>query len=138
MGQGLTLAQVAGRAGLSMQYLSNLELGRGNPTLDVLGRVVGTLGHSLDGLFDASDAPTRVYPRSLVMFARSAAFGRMVDRLAVVGDVPVEEIRKRVLDGLAAVPTNRCLTPLDYRRVADAFWLVLSDEPSLWDGQERG
>ena len=33
---GLTLAQVAEQAGLSLPYISNLERGRGNPTLDAL------------------------------------------------------------------------------------------------------
>ena len=36
---GLTLAQVADRSGISLPYISNLERGRGNPTLEALTKL---------------------------------------------------------------------------------------------------
>jgi DNA-binding XRE family transcriptional regulator len=40
---GQTLAQVAGRAGISVQYLSEIERGRKEPSSEVLGAVSGAL-----------------------------------------------------------------------------------------------
>ena len=40
---GRTLAQVAGRAGISVQYLSEIERGRKEPSSEVLGAVSGAL-----------------------------------------------------------------------------------------------
>ena len=47
---GLTLAEVAERADLSLPYVSNLERGRGNPTLDALRSVAGALQQSVSDL----------------------------------------------------------------------------------------
>ena len=41
---GRTLADVAGRAGVSTQYLSEVERGRKEPSSEVLGAVAGALG----------------------------------------------------------------------------------------------
>lgn len=41
---GRTLADVAGEAGVSMQYLSEIERGRKEPSSEVLGAVAGALG----------------------------------------------------------------------------------------------
>jgi transcriptional regulator with XRE-family HTH domain len=40
---GRTLADVAGRAGVSTQYLSEIERGRKEPSSEVLGAVAGAL-----------------------------------------------------------------------------------------------
>jgi hypothetical protein len=42
--QDRTLADVAGTAGVSMQYLSEIERGRKEPSSEVLGAVIGALG----------------------------------------------------------------------------------------------
>ncbi|GAW48142.1 MULTISPECIES: helix-turn-helix domain-containing protein [unclassified Nocardioides] len=41
---GRTLADVAGAAGVSTQYLSEIERGRKEPSSEVLGAVAGALG----------------------------------------------------------------------------------------------
>ena len=88
---GLTLAEVAEAAGLSMTYLSNIERGRGNPTLDVLTRIAATLEVDVGALLgdwvpSAPNEPIDVVmasaPRSLLNFSRSEHFGRAVERLA--------------------------------------------------------
>ena len=44
-----TLADVAGRAGVSTQYLSEVERGRKEPSSEILGAVAGALGlHLVD------------------------------------------------------------------------------------------
>jgi transcriptional regulator with XRE-family HTH domain len=42
--QDRTLADVAGAAGVSMQYLSEIERGRKDPSSEVLGAVAGAVG----------------------------------------------------------------------------------------------
>ena len=42
-----TLAEVAGRAGISVQYLSEVERGRKEPSSEVLAAVTGALALSL-------------------------------------------------------------------------------------------
>lgn len=48
--QGLRLSDVAARAGVSVQYLSEVERGRKEPSSDVLGAVTEALGSSLSEL----------------------------------------------------------------------------------------
>ena len=45
-----TLAEVAGRAGISVQYLSEVERGRKEPSSEVLGAVAGALDLTLADL----------------------------------------------------------------------------------------
>ena len=48
--QGLRLTDVAARAGVSTQYLSEVERGRKEPSSEVLGAVTEALGASLSEL----------------------------------------------------------------------------------------
>lgn len=48
--QGLRLSDVAARAGVSVQYLSEVERGRKEPSSEVLGAVTEALGSSLSEL----------------------------------------------------------------------------------------
>lgn len=41
--RGLTQLQVAEAAGLDLRYLGSIERGRGNPSVDVLGRLASAL-----------------------------------------------------------------------------------------------
>jgi DNA-binding XRE family transcriptional regulator len=48
--QGETLAETAARAGLSPQYLSEIERGRKEPSSEMIAALAGALGTSLAGL----------------------------------------------------------------------------------------
>ncbi|WP_024803207.1 helix-turn-helix transcriptional regulator [Nocardia sp. BMG51109] len=48
--QGETLAETAGRAGVSPQYLSEVERGRKEPSSEMIAALAGALGTSLGGL----------------------------------------------------------------------------------------
>lgn len=48
--QGETLAETAGRAGISPQYLSEVERGRKEPSSEMIAAVAGALGTSLGEL----------------------------------------------------------------------------------------
>jgi transcriptional regulator with XRE-family HTH domain len=45
-----TLAQTAGRAGISPQYLSEIERGRKEPSSEMIAALAGALGTTLGGL----------------------------------------------------------------------------------------
>lgn len=48
--QGETLAQTAGRAGISPQYLSEIERGRKEPSSEMIAALAGALATTLTGL----------------------------------------------------------------------------------------
>src|SRR5438552_208807 len=48
--QGETLSQTAGRAGISPQYLSEIERGRKEPSSEMIAALAGALGTTLTGL----------------------------------------------------------------------------------------
>jgi DNA-binding XRE family transcriptional regulator len=48
--QRKTLAQTAGRAGISPQYLSEIERGRKEPSSEMIAALAGALGTTLTGL----------------------------------------------------------------------------------------
>ena len=50
LGQRRTLAQTAGRAGISPQYLSEIERGRKEPSSEMIAALAGALGTTLTGL----------------------------------------------------------------------------------------
>lgn len=50
--QGTTLAETAGRAGVSPQYLSEVERGRKEPSSEMIAAMAGALGTSLSGLIE--------------------------------------------------------------------------------------
>ena len=136
VGLGLTLASVAERAGLSMQYVSNLERGRGNPTLEALTALSEALETSLGELVgEAADrADTDITlaqaPASLVKFARSPKFVGAVERLAGEHSCDVDEMRRRLLVGMASAPRRGSGEPTeeDWRRLLDVYSLILTDD----------
>jgi transcriptional regulator with XRE-family HTH domain len=74
--QGRILTEVAATAGVSPQYLSELERGRKEPSSEVLGAVTGALGLGLldltTGVADQLREPTRetaAVPRAQLMLA---------------------------------------------------------------------
>jgi len=50
LGQRETLSQTAGRAGISPQYLSEIERGRKEPSSEMIAALAGALGTTLTGL----------------------------------------------------------------------------------------
>jgi transcriptional regulator with XRE-family HTH domain len=132
---GLTLAEVAERAGLSLPYVANLERGRGNPTVDALRKLAAALetppGRLLGGEDDASLDPTDLalasMPRSLLQFSRTDRFAAEIQRLAQSQDRPVEELRRQVLVGMASAPRRSQGEPTetDWQRLLDTYVLIL-------------
>lgn len=130
---GLTLAQVAEQAGLSLPYVSNLERGRGNPTLDALTALAQALDVPIaslmgdDGGGDPLDSVLASAPRSLLQFARSTAFQETVTQLAERQGSSADEMRRRLLVGMASSPRRSSGEPTedDWRRLLDAYSLIL-------------
>jgi transcriptional regulator with XRE-family HTH domain len=132
----LTIAEVAERAGLSLPYVSNLERGRGNPTLEVLTNLAEVLGipvsqlvgtESTEGQVSSDELRLASLPTSLARFSRSQDFLREVRNLADQKDESFEEMRQRVLLAMAAAPrrSNGEPTSSDWQRLLDAYTLIL-------------
>lgn len=130
---GLTLAQAAERAGLSLQYVSNLERGRGNPTLDALNALARALDVPIASLLgeessgEPLDAVLGSAPHSLLVFSRSIGFQQTVARLADSQGITANEMRSRLLIGMASSPRRSSGEPTedDWRRLLDAYSLIL-------------
>ena len=71
-----TLAETAGRAGISPQYLSEIERGRKEPSSEMIAALAGALGTTLIGLTEqVADDLRRQQATSLARVARSRASG---------------------------------------------------------------
>ena len=107
----LTLAEVAERSGLSLPYVSNLERGRGNPTEDALRALAEGLDLPLVAVIGESHDPDNIgtvladAPRSLLAFAKTSRFRDAVARLAEQQQTDAEEMRRRLLVGMASAPS---------------------------------
>jgi transcriptional regulator with XRE-family HTH domain len=136
---GLTLAQVADRAALSIPYVSNLERGRGNPTIDAIRAISSALqvplhellaGENSDVAPDPLEMVLATAPKSLSAFARSQKFASALQRLAEEQHTSIDEMRRRLLIGMASAPRRGAGDPTedDWRRLLDVYSLILTEE----------
>jgi transcriptional regulator with XRE-family HTH domain len=132
---GLTLAEVAERAGLSLPYVANLERGRGNPTVDALRKLAAALEIPASRLLgdddgtplDPIDLVLASMPRSLLQFSRTDRFAAEIQRLAQSQGRSVEELRRQILVGMASAPRRSQGEPTetDWQRLLDTYVLIL-------------
>lgn len=133
----LTLAEVADRAGLSLPYVSNLERGRGNPTLEAIGAIAAALETPLSALMpdDQDIDPVQLVlaeaPASLRRFVRTQRFGSVVDTLAREQGVEADAMRRRLLVAMASAPRRSAGEPTDddWKRLLDVYSVILRDQP---------
>lgn len=124
---GETIASVAGRAGLSVPYIANLENGRGNPTLAALSSLAKSLGTELRvDLAEGDDRPLSAVPASLARFSRLHRFDAVARKMAERSGCHVSVQRERLLSAMAsvsaAVPVP--LSEVDWHRVLDVMVLI--------------
>ena len=135
---GMTLAEVAELAGLSLPYVSNLERGRGNPTLDALRSLAVALQQSVSDLLGEDAAESTFDPQELVLdqappslraFVQTARFRETVAQLADRHGRSPAEMHKSLMIGMASAPRRSTGEPTedDWRRLLDAYSLILSD-----------
>ncbi|MDE0804525.1 MAG: helix-turn-helix transcriptional regulator [Acidimicrobiales bacterium] len=133
--EGLTLAEVAERSELSLPYVSNLERGRGNPTIEALQALARALGTTLGALvgdeaeFDPFELVMAEAPKSLIAFSRSSRFTDQIDKLAEQQGVQKDELKRKVLVGMATSPRRSSGEPTEYDwlRLMDAYSRILED-----------
>lgn len=136
---GLTLADASARAGLSLPYLSNLERGRGSPTIDALRSLADALDLEVgelvggDGSGEALDTSLLVLadaPSSLGEFTRSSRFDAVARRLATRQGLDIGEMRTKLMVGMASAPRRSQGEPTseDWRRLLDVYSVILADE----------
>lgn len=132
----MTLAEVAEGAGLSLPYVSNLERGRGNPTLDALQAISRALDMPVGELVADGEQQVRgdlvlaQAPASLLQFARSPRFRAAVQRLAAEHSSSPDDMRQRLLVGMVSAPRRGSSEPTeeDWRRLLDVYSVILADE----------
>lgn len=92
---GLSLTELARRAGLSRRYATEAEAGRANPSLVKLAQLAGALGLPLREL---CDLPTRAYrgERVALVGLRGAGKSTVGRRLAGVLETPFVELDQRI------------------------------------------
>lgn len=129
---GLTLAEVADKSGLSLPYISNLERGRGNPTIEALRALAKALDIDLSSLLgdhegDPLDLILAQIPKSLHSFSRTSTFSEAVAQFATSQDMTPQEMRQKILIGMASAPRRSQGEPTeeDWRRLLDAYSLIL-------------
>jgi transcriptional regulator with XRE-family HTH domain len=132
---GLTLREVSLDAGVSLPYVANLEQQRGNPTLEVieaLARALRVRPLELLGSGDSSAGSEPPTPRPLLEFSRDRTFRATAKRLARRQRVPEKEMSVMLLGAFAfaARSARRALTADDYRRILDAYTLILTETPT--------
>jgi transcriptional regulator with XRE-family HTH domain len=128
---GWTLKDLADKTDLSVPYLSDIERGNVNPTLQTLTTLADALDLTLGDLVDGQPGATTGPPLSVSLqrFVHSDDFARRIQRLATVADRPVEEVRQEVIDFLATAPKRASgeLTPEDWRRLLTYYALLLEE-----------
>lgn len=149
---GLTLSTVAGRAGFSPAYISQIESGSANPTARTLAQVAAGLGCDVGELFGAAGRETGSAPAFPARFAAAPLLAQVPgasgiwDRTAdgasrlqvrlVHGDPgdhgePVRHTGEEVLVVLAGGCTVRVADSVRVLRRADVCHLAASDEHQI-------
>jgi transcriptional regulator with XRE-family HTH domain len=129
--RGWTLKDLAHHTGLSVPYLSDIERGNTNPTLETLTTLAAALEATVTDLL--GDQPTAAagppLSVSLQRFVRSDDFTRRIERLARVADRPAETVRQEVIDFLATAPKRASgdLTTEDWRRLLTYYASLLEE-----------
>jgi transcriptional regulator with XRE-family HTH domain len=134
---GLNISDVAERADLSLAYVSNLERGRGNPTLDALRSLADALNIPVTELLDDGeteevllDLALASLPTSLQRFIKTERFQATVDRLANAKGADPAEMRRELLLGMVNAPRRSTGEPTeeDWRRLLDTYRLILEQD----------
>ena len=92
--QGLTLKELAARAGLSMRFLVQVEAGRGNPSVRSLAALGGALDLPLTALLEGRSATPR--PVIALLGLRGAGKTAIGERLAKRLELPFVELDREV------------------------------------------
>ncbi|MFF3561648.1 helix-turn-helix domain-containing protein [Streptomyces sp. NPDC002574] len=154
---GLTLSTVAGRAGFSPAYISQIESGSANPTARTLAQVAAGLGCGVAELFGAAEGEAGSAPAFPARFAAAPLLAQVPghsgiwDRTAsgasrlqirlVHGDPgdhgePVRHPGEEVLVVLAGGCTVRVADIVHHLRPADVCHLAASDEHQITESSD--
>lgn len=132
----LKISDVAERADLSVPYVSNLERGHGNPTVDALRKLADALEVPLAGLLgegvhDAESNLDRLklasLPLSLEHFSKSQEFRDAIREFADQQGEDAAAMRVQILLAMSAAPRRSSTEPTvtDWMRLLDAYRLIL-------------
>ena len=131
--QGLSVSELANRAGISRRTLTEIEAGRANPTLSNLAALAGAAGIELAELV-ARDGSAARLGRIALVGLRGAGKTSIGRKLALLREVPFVELDQRVeeLAGLSLAAIFELHGPSWYRKVqAEALESVLAEGQNL-------
>jgi transcriptional regulator with XRE-family HTH domain len=128
---GLSLRTLAGRAGFSASFLSQLENGQVSPSIASLDRIAAELGVTLADLFEASQAPSAAVVRADSRPGFTSSWSRArVESLTPPGD-------RRAFEAIAVTLAPRGASGKDVSgHPADQFAYVLKGPVTLLLGSE--
>jgi transcriptional regulator with XRE-family HTH domain len=89
--RGLSVVDLAARSGIARATLTQLEGGRGNPTIDTIAALAGVLGAEADGLLRYEPAPR-------VLVVRDGEGGRTSEIATLIDRHPHDGGRTEVFD----------------------------------------
>lgn len=117
-GAGLSSSELAGRAGLSRRTLTEIEAGRGNPTITSLAALARGAGVALEDLLAPDEGELR-RSRIALVGLRGAGKSTVGRRLALLLEVPFVELDQRVeeLAGLSLGAIFELHGPARYREL---------------------
>jgi XRE family aerobic/anaerobic benzoate catabolism transcriptional regulator len=130
--RGLTRRAVAGQAGISERYITQLESGKGNVSLLVLRHIAAALGIPLDQLMkDAEPAPDRARRIALIGM-RGAGKSTLGSRLAKSMKVPFFELDQEIerMAGTSLAALIEMYGQAAYRRYESQALRALLDSES--------
>lgn len=93
--QGISVRDLAKRMQIKHQALSQIELGRGNPTLGTLVKIAKALGVKTRDLITDEDGQALFFARDTVMIAKSQLFDWRLDDQAI--EACLAELRQKLL-----------------------------------------
>lgn len=131
--KGWTLKDLAGKTGLSVPYLSDIERrDETNPTLETLNTIADALECSVSDLIGEDEhvgLSGPPLPETLRRYIKTEDFDRRIARLARRAQRPAADLRKEVIDFLALAPKRARgdLGTDDWRRLLDFFSVIVEE-----------
>lgn len=125
-----TLKDLAGAAGLSVPYVSDIERDvTANPTLETLQALGTALQIPLGDLLGSAQTLQRPLSVSLQRFVATKDFSDRVRKLAVRAGRSPDDIEGEVIDFLATAPKRSSggLSFEDWRRLLDFYAVILEE-----------
>ncbi|BDA85707.1 transcriptional regulator [Aureimonas sp. SA4125] len=134
--QGLTLAEVALRTGLSVGHLSQVERGLSTPTIRQLQQIAETMGVTI-GWFFRADAPAAADDENRVVVRAGQRRKMAMSQAGIVDELLVPSLDGALELLFCTLQPGAGAGPEPYAHAGEEAGLVLAGEMELWVEDER-